>query len=47
MSDLAWNPHHRFIMASVAEDNSFQVWMPAAHIFGEDEEEGEEDVEVE
>jgi len=37
VSEMAWNPHHRFVLASVAEDNSLCVWQPAAHIFGEDD----------
>jgi histone-binding protein RBBP4 len=35
--DIAWNPHQRFVMASVAEDASLHIWEPAAHVFSEPE----------
>jgi histone-binding protein RBBP4 len=35
VSDLSWNPHDDWVIASVAEDNILQVWQMSEHIYNE------------
>ena len=49
VSDVSWNPAIPWVMGSVAEDNIFQVWMPAENIYNDtdDTELGQQPMEVE
>jgi len=38
--DLSWNMNEPWVMASVADDNTLQVWQVADSIIAEEEEEG-------
>lgn len=44
ISDFAWNKNEPWVIASVAEDNSLQVWQMAESIYrDEDDAEADED----
>eukprot|EP01132_Coremiostelium_polycephalum_P003268 gene3268-4092_t len=37
ISDFSWNPHDRWSIASVAEDNILQIWQMAENIYNNDD----------
>ncbi|KAL4187289.1 hypothetical protein AMTRI_Chr09g38280 [Amborella trichopoda] len=37
ISDFSWNPHHDWVIASVAADNIIQIWQMADHITNDGE----------
>jgi len=37
VSDLSWNPHEPWVLASVAEDNILQIWQMAENIYNEND----------
>lgn len=40
ISDFAWNKNEPWVLASVAEDNSLQVWQMAESIYHDEEDAG-------
>jgi histone-binding protein RBBP4 len=43
ISDFAWNKDEPWVISSVAEDNSLQVWQMAESIYREDDEDEDDD----
>jgi len=47
VSDLSWNPHEPWAIASVAEDNILQIWQMAENIYTDEEKEDVPDDQLE
>ena len=45
ISDFSWNPNEPWVICSVSEDNTMQVWQMAEHIYNDEDPEGSVDPE--